>query len=327
MLPVRELWLLSALLSPPSAAAHLEEATAEAQQEFAAGDYTRAATLLRTAADEDGHEAAVHYWLARCRYELGQYDQATESARRAVQLDPDRSEYHHWLGRALGRLAERSGWLSALSHAREARAEFETAVRLDPRNLQAQRDLIEFYALAPRIVGGGVQRAWRQAESLNAVDPVEGCLARAQLWTGEKQPARAEAEYRRVMEAGPESVRPYLEVAAFYEQRRDGSRMSGAVAVAAALSSTDPELAYYRGVAALLVGEHDAEAERLLRQYLDTVPPRSDFPSPAATREWLGQLYERQGRIEAAVEEYREALRLDHDRQGARAALRRLARQ
>src|SRR5262249_52908654 len=162
--------------------------------------------------------------------------------------DPGRSEHHHCLGRALGRLAERSGFFSAFSRAREARAEFEKAVRLDPRNVPAQRDLIEFYALAPGLVGGGRQRAWRQADSLAAVDLLEGQLARALLWREEKNLDRAEAEYRRVMEARPQSAGPYLEVADFYEQRRDGRRMAEALDAAVALRSTDPQLAYYRGV-------------------------------------------------------------------------------
>jgi tetratricopeptide (TPR) repeat protein len=328
LLSLGQAWLLAALLSSPSpsAAPDREGASAEAQRAFWAGEYIRAAALLRTAADEDTSDAALHYWLARCQLELGQYESAAESARRAVELDPGRSEYHHWLGRALGALAERSGWLSGFSLAKKVRAEFETAVRLDPGNVRAHRDLIEFYGLAPGIVGGGRERALRQAETLSAVDPVEGHLARAQVWQAKRDPERAEAEYRRVMEARPQRAGPYLEVADFYEQRRDGGRMAEAVELAASLSSTDPQLAYYRGVAAFLEGGRDADAELRLREYLDTVAPRSDLPSPAAAREWLGRVYEREGRVAAAVEEYREALRLDRDRQGARDALRRLGR-
>jgi tetratricopeptide (TPR) repeat protein len=265
------------------------DATTEARRAFSAGEYDRAAALLRAAIEKEASDASLHYWLARSLYELGQYDQAAQSAERAVALAPDRSEYHQWLGRALGGRAERAGWLSGFGLAKKVRAEFETAVRLDPHNVRAQRDLIEFYGQAPGVVGGGKDKAWRQAEALATVDPVEAHLARAELRMAQKQPDRAEAEIRAVMDARPRRAEPYFEVADFYEQRGDASHLAEAIEAAAALDPKDPRLTYYRGVAAALSGRQ-AEAERLLRQYLDTVPPRSDLPSRAAAQGWLRRL-------------------------------------
>jgi tetratricopeptide (TPR) repeat protein len=176
--------------------------------------------------------------------------------------------------------------------------EFEQAVRADPSNLRAQRDLIEFYGRAPGLVGGGEAKAWEQAEALAGRDSVEGSLARGELWRIQGRPDRAESEYRQVLAARPNRAGPYLEVADFYQERKDGAHMAEAVQAAG----------------------------KLLREYADAVPPRSDFPSPAAAREWLGRVYERQGRAAEAAQEYRAALGLDPDRRGAREALRRLGR-
>jgi len=315
--------LLLSLLASGRAGAG-EDAAAEAGRAFSGGEYERAVSLLDAAIAKDARDGSLHYWLARSQYELGHYDEAGESAQRAVVLDPDNSEYHQWLGRALGRRAERAGWISGFSLARKVCAEFETAVRLAPGNLRAQRDLIEFYSQAPGIVGGGDEKARRQVEALAAIDAVEGHLARAGLWANQKKPDRADAEYRAVIAARPERAGPYLEAADFYEQRRDAAHMEEAVEAGAAIDPQNAQLLYYRGVAAILTGGRDAE--RLLRRYLDTVPPRSDLPSKAAAREWLGQLYERQGRIDAAADEYRSALRLERGRRVARDALRRLGK-
>lgn len=303
-----------------------EDAAAEAKRAFSAGDYALAVALLDAAIGKDARDASLHYWLARSQYERSRYDEAGESARRAVGLDPRNSEYHQWLGRALGRRAERAGWISGFSLARKVCAEFESAVRLDPRNLRAQRDLIEFYRQAPGIVGGGGGKAWRQVEALAAIDAAEGHLARAGMWANEKKPDRAEADYRAVIAARPDRAGPYLEAADFYELRRDAVHMEEAVEAAAAIEPPHPQLLYSRGVAAILRGGRDADAEQLLRQYLESVPPRSDLPSRAAAREWLGLLYERQGRLDAAADEYRSALQLERDRRGPRDALRRLKR-
>lgn len=314
--------LLSAPASARAGAA--EDAAGEAKRMLSAGEYVPAVALLDAAIAKDARDASLHYWRARSQYELRHYDDAEESARRAVVLDAHNSEYHQWLGRALGRRAERAGWISGFSLARKVCAEFETAVRLDPRNIRAQRDLIEFYSQAPGVVGGGDEKAWRQVEALAAIDAVEGHLARAALWAKERKPHRADADYRAVIAARPARADAYLEVADYYEQRRDALHMEEAVEAAAAIEPQNPQLFYGRGVAAILTGGRDADAERLLRRYLDSVPPRSDLPSKAAAREWLGQLYERQGRIDAAADEYRSALQLEPDRRGARDALRRL---
>jgi tetratricopeptide (TPR) repeat protein len=319
--------MLWALLVLPGSPLPGEGATGEAQRAFSGGEYARAATLLKAAIERDPRDPALRHWLGRCHYELRQYDDAAKSAEVAVSIDPGRSEYHQWLGRALGGRAERAGWLSAFALARRVGAEFEHAVRLDSHNVRAQRDLIEFYGRAPGIVGGGQAKAWRQAEALAGVDPVQGRLARAELWRGQARLDRAEAEYRLVLEGHPELPGPCFEVADFYEQRGDGPRMAEAVEAAATADRSDPQLAYYAGVAAFLVGGRDAEAERLLARYIDTVPPRSDFPTPAAAREWLGRLYESRGQHAAAAREYQSALALEPDRKGAREALRRLRRE
>ncbi len=323
----RQVVVVLLLSLPASAMAGAgEDAAAEARRSFSAGEYAGAVALLDAAIARDARDASLHYWLARSQYELSHYDEAEKSARRAVALDPDNSEYHQWLGRALGRRAERAGWISGFSLARKVCAEFETAVRLDPRNIRAQRDLIEFYRQAPGIVGGGDEKAWRQVEALAAIDAAEGHLARAGMWAYQKKPDPADADYRAVIAARPERAGPYLEVADYYERRRDAVHMEEALEAAAAIDPPNPQLFYSRGVAAILTGGRDADAERLLRGYLDTVPARSDLPSKAAAREWLGQLYERQGRIDAAADEYRSALQLDPDRGGARDALHRLGK-
>ena len=48
------------------------------------------------------------------------------------------------------------------------------------------------------------------------------------------------------------------------------------------------------------------EAERLLREYLKRAPIRNTFPHPRDAHEWLGRVYENQGRTQAAIDEYEE---------------------
>jgi len=292
-----------------------------AQRQFETGNYADAIQALQTALAQNGQDARVHFWLARCFYELRDFDQAVAFAERAVRADPRNSDYHLWLGKAYGRKADRQ---RSLSLARKTKREFEEAVRLNPANIPARRALGDYLSQAPWIAGGSDSKAREQAEVIAALDPVEGHLARADYWLNETKPERAEAEYRRVLELKPERVEPYLEVARFYRQRNARARVEEAVEAAARVNPGDGRLSFYRGVARVMAGNRLSEAEQFLKSYLATVPQREDFPSHTSAREWLGRLYERLGKREQAAREYRAALQLDPDRKSAREALRRL---
>ncbi len=314
-----------ALLLGPAALADTNGPLADASRLFDTGNYQQAADILSAALGQKAQDAALYYWLTRCYFELRQFDRAVASAEKSVELEPGNSEYHLWLGRAYGRKAEHAGGLSGFSPARKSRREFEEAVRLDPTNLHAQRDLIEFYFRAPGIVGGGEDKARRQIQQLEALDAVEAHLARADFLMHKGKPEQAEAEYRQVLEAKPKRIGPYLEVADFYCGRNNAARMEEAVEAAARVDASDQRLGYYRGVVRVLAGNRLGEAEQLLKNYVASVPPRSDLPSHAATREWLGRLYEEQGQRQAAAEQYRAALEIDPRSKGAREALRRVS--
>ncbi len=313
----------------PSPAA--KDPLSEAIQEFAAGNYRQAAALLHdaleahpAAGDRQPPAARLHYWLARCAYELRDFDRTIRSLERAVELEPGNADYHLWLGRAYGRRAEVAGWFSGFSLARKTRREFEEAVRLDPSKIEAQHDLIEFYSEAPGIVGGGDEKARRQIEALAALDPAEAHLARGEYWMEKKKLERAEAEYRQVLEARSRRAGLYLDVADFYQKRNDAARMEEAVEAAARADAADRGLEYYRGAVRVLAGNRLEEAEKLLLNYLGTVPQRSDLPSHAHAREWLGHLYELQGKRDAALAQYRLAMEIDPRSKNARDQLRRL---
>jgi TolA-binding protein len=100
--------------------------------------------------------------------------------------------------------------------------------------------------------------------------------------------------------------------------------MSAAVAAAAKIDPNDPRLAYYRGVADVLSGQRAAEAEQMLRAYLNSTPENSDLPSHASAHEWLGALYEKEGRNSEAAQEYKTSLSADPKDRAARDGLHRV---
>jgi TolA-binding protein len=90
------------------------------------------------------------------------------------------------------------------------------------------------------------------------------------------------------------------------------------------VAAADPRAKFYRAVALVMTNHSSGDAESLLREYLKTAPVRSGYPRPWGAHEWLGRLYENQGKNQAAISEYEAALKLDPKSKSAGDALKRL---
>ncbi len=310
------------LFSAPALRADASSAIQSAQHQITAGNYTGAISTLQAAVPGNPSSGDLFYWLGRVYYETRDWNNAVAQLEKAVSLDAKSSLYHQWLGRSYGGQADRD---RSFSDAKKVKSEFKLAVSLDPSNIAARRDLEEYCLDAPWIAGGSKDEALEQVNAIAAIDPVAGHLARA-LYDKEglKNPDDAENELRQVLAAKPKSVEPYFEVADYYRQLNKPADMETAIAAAAQVTPNDPRLAFYRGVAAVLANANLPSGERDLKSYLASTPDRSDWPAHAAAREWLGRLYEEQGKRADAAEQYREALQLEPKRKEAKQRLEKL---
>jgi tetratricopeptide (TPR) repeat protein len=296
-------------------------AVPDVAQAYEAGDYSKASENLKKILAQNPNDAQADLWLARCFLEIGEFDQAVIYGEQAVKLDPKSSEFHSWLGRAYGLKAEQS---RSFLLARKSREEFLTAIQLDADNLQARRDLMDYYLGAPWILGGSKDKAWEQVQEIAARDRVAGCLARADYWQGVGNLPLAEKAYQQLLALRPERVGPYFEVADFFESSGNARQIESAIKAASQIEPTDPRLSYYRGVAEIMENRELTEAERHLKDYIAQSPKRDDFPSQASAHQWLGQLYERWGKAKEAIEQYRIALHLSPGYEAAQKGLTRL---
>jgi tetratricopeptide (TPR) repeat protein len=293
-----------------------------AQRQFDAGNYSGAISTLQPSVQQNSADALAHYWVGRSYYELRDFDQAVSHLEKATQLDPPSSLYHQWLGRAYGGKADRE---HSFTVARKVKKEFEEAVKLNSSNIAARRDLEEFCIDAPWIVGGSKDEARQQVDAIAAIDPVEGHLARATFYLGTlKKPDLADNEYHLILDARPNRIEPYLEAADFYRKQNKPADLETFIDAASKASPSDSRLAFYRGVQRVLSSRDQSRAEEYLKSYLASTHERSDWPSHAAAREWLGRLYEAEGKRAEAAEQYRAALQIDPGRKEARTRLERL---
>jgi tetratricopeptide (TPR) repeat protein len=317
----------SAMIAPRSLCATVRELPTDIEPLYNQGLYRQATEALNAAIEREPRGSSLHFWLGRCFFEMREYNRAISSLERAVALEPDRSDYHYWLGKSYGRKAEetsRFSAFSAFSLAHKTHREFETAVRLDENDLEAQRDLIRYLSTAPGIAGGSEEAAEQRIHALAAVNSTEAALAQAGLFASRKKFGEAEQEYRKILDSKPDRIRVYFEIAEYYRDRGDGARLSEATEAAALLAPSDSRLHYYRGIVGVLTNDAPGEAEEHLSYYLQTVPDNDNVPSHSTAHQWLGRLYEKEGQWDQAAQEYHTALTLEPHNKEAREDLKAL---
>lgn len=304
-------------------------AAASAPEELlSAGRVDEAVKLLKERTATQAGDAEAWHLLSRSYYAKERWDDAIAAAKRAVALKPSSSDYHLWLGRAYGQKAESISswhWLTALSLAGKTRSEFEKAVELDSNNVGARSDLAEFYAEAPGIVGGGKDKARRQADQLAAKDAPSAHWINGLLAEQEKDMATAEREYRAAVHASNGDGGRWLDLASFYKRAGRTQDMQHAIDQALAADKKRGEV-FYDAATILYQSDLDlASAARLVRDYLGSANKVEEAPAFRA-HYLLGSILEKQGQKQAAVAEYRAALDLNRDFSDARNALDRLDR-
>jgi tetratricopeptide (TPR) repeat protein len=301
--------------------AHHSMAAASAKELLASGHVDEVIRMLHEQIGRSPSDAEAYNLLCRAHYMIEEWDPGIAACERAVNLDARSSLYALWLGRIYGEKADHSGFMTAVSLARRARASFERAVELDPGNVQARADLGEFYAEAPAIIGGGKDKARQQAEALMSLNPAMGHWVLARIAEKDKDPALAEREYRAEIAASRGGVRGWLDLANFlkYAQRYD--EMEEALRQMQTAPVDHPESIMHAGNLLLRAERNYPLATQFLRRYL--AAPVEEGPACRA-HNLLGLALEKQGNHEGAVEELRAALALAHSYAHAQQDLKRL---
>lgn len=266
-------------------------------------------------------DAASYNLLCRAHMLLDNWDAGIPECQKAVALDPSNGRYHLWLGRVYGEKADHSNFWTAAGLAKKVRSEFETAVRLDPRDVEARSDLGEYYLEAPGIMGGGKDKAENQAQQISTLDPSQSHIMRAHIAEKKADLVTAEKEYRAAIQSSGNKPGTWLGLAEFY--RRNGRFDQMQDAIQHATASPASSFCLVRAAEVLVRAKREIPlAAQLVRRYLSG---RTDEDAPAFKAHYLlGTLLEKQGNKQGAADEYRAALSLAASFVPARDALRRV---
>lgn len=246
---------------------------------FEKTDYPASARALEGVKDKSGAEWNL---LGRNYFMMGEYKKATETFEKAAAADPRNSGHWHWLGRTFGRRAELASFVSAPGYASKARQNFERAVELDSRNIEALNDLFEYYLQAPGFLGGGLDKAQGLIEKIAAVDPVERHWAMSRLAEEKKDFKTAEAQLRRGMELAPKQIGRVVDLAKFLAKRGRTQESDQIFEQARKIEPNHPTYLWERANLLIEQKRNLPEARHLLEQYMNSkVKPDEDHKEEA----------------------------------------------
>jgi len=327
------------------------------------GHYKRAEAALRLQLQQNPNDPLANCLMSKVDVAFARYDDAISHAEKAVAADGKSVQFHAQLEDAYGSKTgdPSAGMFKKMSAARRMKEEAEIALKLDPKNLDANEDLLEFYMEAPGIVGGGPDKAKELANRAASNDPALGFYLQAHIAKREKHPEEAQRLLLQHVQAAPNRYDAFVELADLYlnqtppqfpqaeERARQALRLdpqrAGAYTVLAVLAAKqyhwkdldqllsdseknipDDLAPFYQAGKMLLLsgdGQQLSRAESCFRKYL-TQPAEGGKPSLAATHWRLALVLEKQGRRDEARGELRTAVKLDPNLKDAQQDLKRL---
>src|ERR1700722_4764325 len=224
-------------------------AQSPAEDLIEAGHWKRARALVEARMLEAPNDALAIYLTSQIRFAFGDTGMPFKLAERAVALDPSAAKYHRQVAEVIGVMAQHANVFQLLSLARRFKKEIDAAIALDPNDIQALRDLMEFYLLAPGMAGGDKSEARAGAERIGGIDRAQGLSAQSRLAAFDKDAGRAGELLRMAAEAAPGSYKANMELAQFELAAEHRNLGDAELAARAALRIDPTRVAAYSALA------------------------------------------------------------------------------
>lgn len=301
------------LLVAPLGAQSVEQGV----QLFNARKYAEARAAFLPFGERD---AGAAFYLGRIEMENNDASKAVEWFERAVKLNPKSAVYYDWLGRAYGTQALTASKFRLPFIAKKTKGAWETALALDPDNLDVRDDLITYYTRAPGFLGGSKEKAREMALEIKKRNPYRGAIAFGNLCAADDDSVCVERGLRDMVTNYPDSSAVYASLAAFYANRKEFDKAFAVLDQRLSVKPNELTTLYQVGRTASLSGENLEKGERALKTYLANPTPERG-PAPAHVHYRLGTIYEKKGAKDLALEEYRTALQLNPKHPEAKKAL------
>lgn len=298
--------LLAATLTPQTRAQE-ETTLQQAESRFKRGDFASAVNLL------DGfpapqRDANWNYLRGVLYFQYGKVGRAVELLEKAAQAKSRDSDVFMWLGRARGKQAEKAFALKAPFLAGKARDALQKAVELNPGNLDARDDLLDYYLNAPGFLGGGTDKARALAAQIKDTHPSKYHLQMAAIYSEHKEFKQALEETQAALKVNPERFGNYTALAELYQKMGETQRARKVLENLPQRFSRQARAHFELGRFDVESG-HDLDQGRLqLEEYLKAYSGGEPYPFEA--HYWLGKAFLEMDQPSRALSQFQAALQL-----------------
>ena len=263
---------------------------------------------LVQAQQRDSVEAQAAFARGKAAHSARRVDDAVKELERAVALDSMNATYHLWLGHAYTRQIKSVNFMRQAFVGRRAGAQYNRAVELAPTSVEAAEGQLEFLLGAPRIVGGGVDKARAEAARIATFNPYRGQLAQALVAEKEKDSAGAERIYRAVIADHPDSTGAVDRLTFLLQNAGRFDDAFALVDARLARDSNETSSLYHLGRLASISGQQLPRGEAAMKRFIALTA--ADTSSQANAHYRLGLIREKLDDPAGARTHYERAIQL-----------------
>lgn len=236
-------------------------------------------------------KAQAHYYLGRIAMEERELKQAIVYFDKAIDIDNNNSEYFTWKGIANIELLSTVNFMEQGVYAMEALQALETAIHIDPENVDARMWLAGYYSEAPDFAGGSKEKTKEQYEAIIKINPafVPAYINYGNALIKFEEFDLALENLEKSLKYDPENYSAY----------------------------------FYLGKMSAESGKYSSKGEKALKKFIESAP--KEFKDSKDEAWWfLGRIYSQDGDSENARKAYEKAIALDPEKEDYRKSLKKL---
>jgi tetratricopeptide (TPR) repeat protein len=282
--------------------------------------YDEAKKIFEQIVHENPKNSEAFGYIGQIYLIKGDYDNSIDWYKKAVELDAQNSQYHFRLGQAYGIKAQKASIFKKAGAAKNVKKEFAKAVKFDSLNIGARFGLMQFYLMAPGIMGGDKDEAKKQAGKIQKINQAEGHLAFGVFYEREKNFEKAEIEYKQAIDAAPENLRFKYNLARVYADQKKWDQAFEIYEQILKKNREELNAWYQIGRLASNSGENLERGKECLKEFIQAKINNNETNVSWAHYR-LGLIFEKEGNKDEAKKEYKIAMKINPDHKQAKKAL------
>ena len=285
--------------------------------------YDEAKKIFEQIASENPENPEPLGYLGQIYLIKGDYDNSIKWYNKAINLEQNNGQYHFRLGQAYDIKAQRANICKKAGAAKIVKKEFYKAEELDSMMIAVRIGLMQYYLMAPGIMGGDKEKAKEQAAEIKKLNQAQGHFAFGLVYEQEKKLEDAEKEYLSAIEINPDVIQFHYNLARYYDATKQYNKAFEIYEKILQKNQSDLTAYYQIGKIASISGQNLIRGEDCLIKFIE-LRNKADDTSTSWAHYRLGKIYEKQNKKDKAKLEYKTALKINPDHKQAKTALKKL---